>query len=231
MEIAHCNNDNKFNPSPATKLLSLLLLGLNAIYISSEICNALIVLLFCIFFVLNNKKEKAVKALVLYIVLILITKNRIEVNHGIIFICFSIIFLMKMFFLPFLAANFLISTSSVSDIISSLEKIKLPVAITIPIAVMFRYFPAFKEEHKNIKLAMKMRKLNFLNPIKYFEYILIPILISAINIADDIAKSAETKCISDPCKKTRYFQVKYRLIDIIFFFLVLSLYILGRIYA
>lgn len=46
----------------------------------------------------------------------------------------------------------------------SMDKIKVPQNISIPIAVMFRFFPSFKEEWKNIKMAMKIRGITFKTP-------------------------------------------------------------------
>ncbi len=110
-----------------------------------------------------------------------------------------------------------------------MEKMKFPRAIIIPIAVTFRYFPAFKEDKKNIKRAMKMRGITFKNPLRYFEYVGVPMIISATSIADDISKAAETKCIADPCKKTRYFEVKFGMADVVFVAVILCLHTVGRI--
>ena len=41
-----------------------------------------------------------------------------------------------------------------------MDKMNLPRTVSIPIAVMFRFFPSFREESHNIKLAMKIRVLH-----------------------------------------------------------------------
>ncbi len=115
--------------------------------------------------------------------------------------------------------------------IVSFEKLKIPRVIVISLSVIFRYFPAFRDDKKNIKMAMKMRGISHKNPVKYLEYVSVPILISATNIADDISKAAETKCIADPCKKVRYKEVRFSYIDIIYIVLIVTITILGRIYA
>ena len=121
-----------------------------------------------------------------------------------------------MFYIPFSAGKFLIKTSDVGSIISSMDSLKIPSAVSIPIAVMFRFFPSFVEEKNNIKLAMKIRGIETKNPIKYLEYVAVPLLIISSNIADDISKAAETKCIANPIKKTRYIPVRLHLIDFIY---------------
>lgn len=73
----------------------------------------------------------------------------------------SIPIVIRMFILPFMAASFMIKTSDVGAIISSMDKLKISKNVSIPIAVMFRFFPSFKEEKKNIKIAMRVRGINF----------------------------------------------------------------------
>ena len=129
-----------------------------------------------------------------------------------------------------MAASFMIKTSDVGAIISSMDKLKISKNLSIPIAVMFRFFPSFKEEKKNIKMAMKVRGINFKNPIKYLEYVSVPLLIISSNIADDIAKAAETKAIENPIAKTRYISVKIHLIDFVYVIAVAGLIVGGLIW-
>ncbi len=224
--------NNTFNPTPISKILVTLILSLTISGIINEIFTVSIIIFIAICFALNDRAKSAIKVLIFYAILFF--GIRVLGNLKGYFVIDNILILLvviKLFFLPFLAGNFLISTSDVSSLIVSFEKLKFPKVIVIPLAVMFRYFPAFKDDKKHIKMAMRMRGITFRNPIKYLEYISVPILISATNIANDISKAAETKCISDPCKKTRYYEVKFRIIDFVYVFGIISLYALGRIYA
>lgn len=124
----------------------------------------------------------------------------------------------------------MIKTSDVGAIISSMDKLKISKNLSIPVAVMFRFFPSFKEEKKNIKMAMKIRGINFKNPIKYLEYVSVPLLIISSNIADDIAKAAETKAIENPVAKTRYIPVKVQVIDFVYVLVVAGLIVGGLIW-
>ncbi|WP_201552265.1 energy-coupling factor transporter transmembrane component T [Streptococcus salivarius] len=132
----------------------------------------------------------------------------------------SLVFVCRMFYLPYSAGKYMIKTSDVGSIISSMDVLKIPNAVSIPIAVMFRFFPSFADERKNIKMAMRIRGIETKNPVKYLEYVFVPLLIISSNIADDIAKAAETKCIANPIKKTRYISVGIGLIDLIYISLI-----------
>lgn len=220
---------SKFNPCPISKLVVTILLASTVTVGISDVFNIIIVAIFSVFFFMNNKIITALKVITFYLIVLLLCG--FSSRNLILNIVITIIALIKLFFLPLLAGKFLISTSDVSSMIVSMEKMKFPKVIIIPMAIMFRYFPMFKDDKKNIKRAMRMRGITFKNPIRYLEYVSIPMLISAVSIADDISKAAETKCIADPCDKTRYFEVKLKIIDFIFIALIAGVYILGSIYA
>ncbi len=230
--MEYANTSSRFNPTPISKLLITIFLAFNLVTDVNEICILVSVCFIALLFALNNRTKTAIKTLIFYAIIFLLIENgdkiHIEFVKNYIFV---FVVLIKIFFLPFLAGKFLIATSDVSSLIVSFEKMKLPEVLVIPIAVMFRYFPAFRDDKKNIKRAMKMRGISHKNPIRYLEYVSVPILISASNIADDISKAAETKCIADTCEKVRYREVKFSLVDLVFILVILALNIVGRIYA
>ncbi len=223
---------NYFNPTPISKLFITLFLGISLTSTVNDIYMVMIIVFIAVFFALNGKAITAINTLIFYFVLVLIVNRARVLNISFIdnYILTILIFI-KIFFMPLLAGKFLVGTSDVSSMIASFEKMKFPKFIVIPLAIMFRYFPAFKEDKKNIKMAMKMRGISFINPIRYLEYVSVPILISAVGIADDISKSAETKCIADPCKKTRFTVVKFSIVDLVYVIPIIVFHILGRIYA
>ena len=56
---------------------------------------------------------------------------------------------------------------------------------------------------------------------------MVPLLVISSNISDDIAKAAETKCIENPVKKTRYISVKMKIVDLAYVFLILIMIVGG----
>ncbi|WP_205739245.1 ATP-binding cassette domain-containing protein [Halocella sp. SP3-1] len=56
---------------------------------------------------------------------------------------------------------YLISTTTVSEFIASMEHMHVPQKIIIPMAVMFRFFPTIGEEARSISNAMRMRRVGF----------------------------------------------------------------------
>ncbi len=228
----HVFIDNKFNPNPITKLFVVGLLGLTVAHVVNYYFEWLMIVLISAMYFIGNYKKEAIKNLIIFGVLFL--AQNLNVMYGlpvIIKIFLSLIFVIRMFYLPFAAGAFFVKTSDVGSIISSMDVLRIPSAISIPVAVMFRYFPSFKEERKNIKLAMKIRGISVMNPFAYLEYVAVPLLIISSNISDDIAMAAETKCIENPIKKSRYIKVKVGLIDFIYGGLMLLFFVGGRLYA
>lgn len=208
---------NSLNPNPITKFFVVGLLGLTVIHSIHPVLEWLVILVISIMYLMNGLKKEALKNVIIFGVLFLAPNFKILAQLPFfIKMFFSLIFVLRMFYIPYAAENFLIKTSDVGSIISSMDVLKIPSAISIPVAVMFRFFPSFVEEKNHIKMAMKIRGIETKNPLKYLEYVAVPLLIISSNIADDISKAAETKCIANPIKKTRYIRVGVGVIDFIY---------------
>lgn len=216
--------DNTYNPNPITKLLSTLFLGFTVVHTLNPIASWGVILFFSIMFFINGERKDALKNIIWFSILFQVPNFEFLYSMPIIIkIILSLFFVIRMFYLPYISGKFLIKTSDVGSIITSLDKIKVPLALSIPIAVMFRFFPSFQESRNNIYLAMKIRGITAKNPIKYIEYVMVPLLILSSNTADDIAKAAETKCIENPIAKTRYTRVRAGIIDFIYLLITAGL--------
>ncbi|WP_197407523.1 energy-coupling factor transporter transmembrane component T [Caviibacter abscessus] len=89
---------------------------------------------------------------------------------------------------------YLISTTSVSEFIAAMEKLKVSYKIIIPFSVVFRFFPTVKEEYISIQNAMKIKGVTIRkSPIEMIEYRLVPLLISVTKIGEELSASALTR--------------------------------------
>ena len=68
--------------------------------------------------------------------------------------------ILTRFVVTIVMGEYLIATTSVSEFISAMERIKMPQAITIPMSVMFRLFPTLGAEWRSIRRAMRMRGIH-----------------------------------------------------------------------
>ncbi len=123
-----------------------------------------------------------------------------------------------------LAGIYLISTTTVSEFVAGLQKMKLSEKIIIPLSVVFRFFPTVLEENKSISSAMKMRGIRFggRQMIKMFEYRIIPVITSSVKIGEELSISAITRGLGAPIKRTNICEM-----NISFFDLLIVLIILG----
>lgn len=209
--------NSSLNPNPITKFFAVGLLGLTVLHSIHYVFEWTLICIISIMFFVNGSKKDAVKNILFFAILSLVPNFKILAELPLLIKMFlSLFFILRMFYLPYAAGKFLIKTTDVGAIISSLDLLKIPNSISIPIAVMFRFFPSFIEEKRHIKMAMKIRGIKTINPIRHLEYISVPLLIISSNIADDISKAAETKCIANPIRKTRYISVSMSFIDLFY---------------
>lgn len=123
----------------------------------------------------------------------------------------------------FVMGYYLISTTKVSEFVASMEKIHIPQSIVIPISVVFRFFPTLKEEYAAICDAMKMRQITMLkSPIKMLEYRIVPLMIEASKIGEELSAAALTRGLGAPVKRTNICELGFGILDMVL--IVLSIF-------
>lgn len=209
--------NRKQNPNPIAKFLVVGLLGFTVLHPLHPLFGWGIVLFFSLMYILNGLVKDGIQNALIYGILFLIPNFTIIAKSLIVIkMFFGLLLAVRMFYFAFAAGAFLIKTADVGSILASMDCLHIPKAISIPTAVIFRFFPSFEEERRNIKMAMKIRGIKITNPIKYLEYITVPLLIISSTIADDISKAAETKCIGNPIRKTRYVDITIKGMDFVY---------------
>ena len=77
------------------------------------------------------------------------------------FIAVAIVGLFLRFTPGIVMGYFVVTTTTVSEFVAAMERLHLPQQITIPMSVMFRFFPTVAEEWSAIGDAMRMRGVRF----------------------------------------------------------------------
>lgn len=108
-----------------------------------------------------------------------------------------------------------VRSTSVSEFMTAMDRMRVPYFITIPFSVMFRYFPTLGEEYRSIHDAMKMREIgqSVKNPFIYIEYVLVPIMMSTVRIADELSAASLTKGLCAGGKRTHICQISIKFYD------------------
>lgn len=122
--------------------------------------------------------------------------------------------------LPSMIAGFYaMKTTAVSEWIAAFKKLRFPNWLLIPLAVMARFFPTIQEDYRQIRKAMAFRGIGttFLdllkNPVQTLEFILIPLLMNATNVSEDLTVSSLTKGLSLPGRHTSIVRLKLKAYD------------------
>lgn len=124
------------------------------------------------------------------------------------------------FMLPSLmAGSLLLTTSSAYDLIHGLRKWRLPESLLLTLAVLLRFLPAIKEDAKIINRSLRLRgvflrkRAILLQPVPYFEYMMVPLLMSLMRTVQDLTIASLTKGLALKKGSTEAFTSHFRLLD------------------
>lgn len=107
--------------------------------------------------------------------------------------------------------SLIVQTISVRFFIAALRKWQIPQTLIIPLAVTLRYFPAIGEEYRHIRDAIKLKQIQGFG--QKAEYTILPLLVSAIQTADELSAAAITRGIENPCPKTCAEDLRFSVVD------------------
>ena len=116
--------------------------------------------------------------------------------------------LMRRFIPCLMAAQMFVRTTTISQLMAAVQRMHMPYGAAIPFAVVIRFFPTFREEHRNIKMSMKMRGIRY-----SLEHILVPMLHSALNISDELSAAALSRGLGAEKKRTHVCRISMGPVD------------------
>ncbi|SMP68733.1 energy-coupling factor transporter transmembrane component T [Anoxynatronum buryatiense] len=121
-------------------------------------------------------------------------------------------------FIPSLALGYyMVSTTTVSEFIAAMERMRIPRQVVIPFAVMFRFFPTVLEESRAIGDAMRMRGIGGIrllkNPLTMLEYRLVPMMMTTVKIGEELSASALTRGLGNPVARTNICRLRFGVVD------------------
>lgn len=184
----------------------------------------------------ERRYKEALKGGIFIIVASIIQKYFLYNATGILTSLFLFISMLFLRMLPgLMMGKYTLVSTDMSELVCSLKKMKIPDQIVIPITVMARFFYTFREDYSQIKDAMYLHGLTtkrlILNPLKLFEYRIVPLLMCLTRTADEVAISALTRGMEIGVKRSSISTSKIKEIDYIFFlimFLLIGFYIRGK---
>ena len=222
MEITHTAKPCGLLLDPRTKLLLLvtvtsLLLSTGTGGVMGAVKLILSVLPFALLLVQRQWKTAA-KYLVLYLVCFFLERLAMTKMTGLAaFLLLALTSIMTRFAPGIMMGAYFISSTSVSDFIAAMKRMRVPEKIVIPLCVIFRFFPTIREENAAIRDAMRMRgiRLDGRHPGKMLEYRLVPLMISIVKIGDELSAAALTRGLGAPVRRTDICKIGFHTQDIL----------------
>ena len=111
-------------------------------------------------------------------------------------------------------------TDGLEALMGPLKKVGVPVhELSMMMCIALRFIPTLIEETDKIMSAQKARGADFesggiIKRVKALIPILIPLLISSVRRAGELAEAMESRCYNSNSNRTRMKQLKYKRIDL-----------------
>lgn len=185
-----------------------------------------------VLFMLANHTKKAIAYVTVFVVLWLLDDVVMDYTSGKALSFLSMLAIGGRIMLPcFMAGSYLLTTSSVNEMLHGLRKWHLPEAVLLTFAVMMRFLPTIKAEYIAIRQSLRLRGVFIKGwdilkrPVAFFEYVTVPLLMSASRTAQDLTIATLTKAIGSTRPRTAYCEPQWRAVDRVVTFLLVSVVI------
>lgn len=130
------------------------------------------------------------------------------INNGIVTLICAFLFYLAKYSVVLATGVYFVSTATASECVAAMTRLHVPDLFLVPLAVMFRFFPAVVEEARAIMDAMRLRGVIrgmrdlVVHPVKAVRYVVVPLLHAVIAIGEDLSASAMVRGLGSPQKKT-----------------------------
>ncbi len=114
---------------------------------------------------------------------------------------------------------FLICTIEASDLIAALDRMHLPKGFNWTVSMVMRFFPTVKEELSATWDGVRLRGHTigycFLHPVSALVDVFVPLIVSVVNIGDELLMATLTKGFDIHAKRTSISVPKLKVQDIV----------------
>lgn len=121
-------------------------------------------------------------------------------------------------FLPsILMAAYVMGTTTVSEFVAAMQRMRVSQNVYIPLSVMFRFFPTVADEASSIGCAMRMRdiRLGGREVTKMVEYRLVPLMACCVKIGDELSAAALTRGLGGDAVRTNICEIGFHAQDVV----------------
>ena len=206
---------------PRTKLFMVFVVSLIAMMSATTpvlwVIRIIITLIPIVLLILEKKYSSALRFFLAYgIALVLLLFFISENSEGIIAsLLIGYCGIVVQFMPALITAWYVIRTTKIGEFMSCMQKMHIPDGIAVSLAVVMRFFPTIKEEYSSINDTMRMRgvMLGGGNVLRMFEFRMIPLLFSCVNIGEELSAAAITRGLGGEVKRSSVIELKLGLAD------------------
>lgn len=194
-----------------TKLMLILVVNLFLLLSHSLIFELVLVFGCLLLITIDGQTKSALHFLGAFCIMLGIDQLATPHMNGFVFTLVSFVTVALRKFLPcFILGKWILTRTEVSEFVAVMWKLRFPQTAIIPLSVVFRYFPTMKEEWASIRAAMKMRGIHV-----SLEHIMVPLMMSAVNISEELSAAALCRGLDSPESHTSLVQVRFHFSDIL----------------
>jgi energy-coupling factor transporter transmembrane protein EcfT len=201
--------DRAFYLDPRLKLLMVPIAGIAVFVVDDALTIFMMSVLVAVFMLMSGRYRRASGFLLFFAATLLLDRIAATAgNAALTVLLLTLLYVFQRLVLLAMLGAYVAGTTTISEFICALEKLRLPRQISLPLAVSLRFMPTIWEEYGYLKDSMKIRGIEvswvglIRHPVKVIEYTIVPLLMRSLMIADELAASAMVRGIDSGRPKT-----------------------------
>ena len=216
------------------KFFLLILISVVAFSAKDIVYGSIVFIVVCTISFLLGQRKKTIKFTAVYILLLLFIVFSKYLPEALSSMILMVVLCIRMCMPIMLYGKTFLKTTSVSEMVTGLYAIKIPRSFIITFAVAMRFFPTAKEEISHVRDAMSLRGIGFslrnlrLRPVLVFEGFIVPLLVRASTIAEELSAASITRGLDNPVPRTSFMKLNITFKDTFlnFLFTVIFVFVL-----
>lgn len=233
--ILSLDERRRWRPDPRTVLL-LVLVGNALVMTRGSFLLAVIVVLVAALALVSNGRVKLALGIIVvesfWMFLIFLPSLTGASALGAFFVAFG--FWMFKLCAAAALAGYALTVLVPGELVAALRALRIPVAVTAPVTVLLRFLPIVVSEYRAVREAMALRGLAMgwsavFHPLRYLEFILVPLLSSCARIADDMTAAGTLRGLGSRTRPTSLHRLRFSWVDALWLAVIAAL-IVARYY-
>ena len=196
---------------PRTKILIWLLANVVLFTWSPAVFRIGVMLAYFLLFLLERKGKMLASLLVTYFAILAIQYWLLPVLPGALATAFATVTYFILVFPCIAGGTYIIATTSVSQFMAALERMRVSRNFSITLAVTLRFLPALRQDFRHIWDAMALRRIRGLE--QKLECVYVPMLMGVAQTAEELSESATSRGIEHPGKRSSWRPIGFHIQD------------------